>query len=176
MKTEAVDRGRSSAVRRQDSENPSRGRRGSLPAPLKGTSVTVERGVAALGAVAAGAGDALGPPDRLLRGVQQTVQHLADRAVLAVERVGVHVDPRCGSKSPWSRGLRDLLGIRGFLTRGTLRVTLMNPELLRRTRHLALVALFERQRDVKAVKARSPVDHRARARVNVSYVSLRMSA
>jgi len=40
--------------------------------------------------VAAGATDALGSPDGLLRGVQQTIQHLADRAVFAVERIGVH--------------------------------------------------------------------------------------
>lgn len=40
--------------------------------------------------VAVGAADALGSPDGLLRGVQQAIQHLADRAVFAVERIGVH--------------------------------------------------------------------------------------
>jgi len=40
--------------------------------------------------VAAGATDALGSPDGLLRGIQQAIQHLADRAVFAVERIGVH--------------------------------------------------------------------------------------
>lgn len=41
--------------------------------------------------VATGTGDALGSPDGLLRGIQQTIQYLTDRAVFAVERVGVHV-------------------------------------------------------------------------------------
>lgn len=46
--------------------------------------------VALRAVVAARAGDALGSPDRLLRGVQQAIQHLADCAVLAVERIGIH--------------------------------------------------------------------------------------
>lgn len=48
-------------------------------------SVVVLRAV-----VAAGAPDALGSPDGLLSRVQQAIQHLADRAVFAVERIGVH--------------------------------------------------------------------------------------
>lgn len=52
---------------------------------------SAQRPLTALGTVAAGARDALGSPDWFLRGVQQTIQHLADRAVLAVERIGVHV-------------------------------------------------------------------------------------
>lgn len=42
----------------------------------------------ALRAVAAA--DTLGSPDGLLSRVQQTVQHLTDHAVFAVERIGVH--------------------------------------------------------------------------------------
>lgn len=70
-----------------------------FPAPREGAPVTVRQGVTSTEgsvadifrtAVAAGAGDALGPSHGLLRGVQQTVQHLADRAVLAVERIRVH--------------------------------------------------------------------------------------
>lgn len=69
-----------------------------LPAPQQITSMTVrqrivssERSMIALRAVvAAGTADALGSPDRLLCWVQQTIQHLADRAVFTVERVGVH--------------------------------------------------------------------------------------
>lgn len=53
--------------------------------------VSPERSVVALRAVvAAGAADALGSPDRLLRWVQQAIQHLTDGAVFAVERIGVH--------------------------------------------------------------------------------------
>jgi len=53
--------------------------------------VSSERSMITLRAVvAAGATDALGSPDGLLRGIQQAIQHLADRAVFAVERIGVH--------------------------------------------------------------------------------------
>lgn len=53
--------------------------------------VAPERSMVALRAVvAAGAADALGSPDRLLSRVQQAIQHLADGAVFAVERIGVH--------------------------------------------------------------------------------------
>lgn len=53
--------------------------------------VSSERSVIALRAVvAAGAADTLGSPDGLLRRVQQAIQHLADRAVFAVEGIGVH--------------------------------------------------------------------------------------
>jgi len=70
-----------------------------LPAPREITPMAVrqrvvspERSVVALRAVvAAGARDALGSPDGLLRGVQQAIQNLADRAVFAVERIGIHV-------------------------------------------------------------------------------------
>ena len=52
---------------------------------------TSERSVAALRAViATGARDALRSPDSLLRRVQQTIQHLADRTVFAVERIRIH--------------------------------------------------------------------------------------
>lgn len=50
-----------------------------------------ERATAALGTVAPRARDALRSSYRLPRGIEKTVQHLADRAVLSVERVGVHV-------------------------------------------------------------------------------------
>jgi len=53
--------------------------------------VSSERSMIALGAVvAAGAADTLGSPNRLLRGVQQAIQHLADRAVFAVEWIRIH--------------------------------------------------------------------------------------
>ena len=68
---------------------------GSLSAPLQDASVpvgtSVQRSVAILGAVAAGARHALRSPDGSLGRVQQPIQHLADGAVLAIERVGVHV-------------------------------------------------------------------------------------
>ena len=40
--------------------------------------------------VAAGARDALGSSDALPRRIQQTIQHLTDRAVFAVEGIRVH--------------------------------------------------------------------------------------
>lgn len=69
------------------------GRGRSLAAPLEDAPALVaERALAALGAAAGRARDALGAPDRLLARVQDAVEHLADRAVLAVERVRVHGD------------------------------------------------------------------------------------
>lgn len=69
----------------------------SLSAPLQDPSMAMAEGpaqgsVATLGAVAARTRDALRPPYRLLRRIQQTIQHLTDRAVLPVERIGVHLD------------------------------------------------------------------------------------
>lgn len=70
-----------------------------LPAPLKSASMTVWWGIISAKrsaihtlrtVVAVGARDTLGSPNRLLRGIQQTIQHLADRAVFAIERIGVH--------------------------------------------------------------------------------------
>lgn len=56
--------------------------------------MVVDRTLAAFGAAAARTGDTLGPPDGLvlvpLVWYQDTVQHLADGAMFAVERVGVH--------------------------------------------------------------------------------------
>lgn len=69
-----------------------------LPAPRKITSMTMcqgvttaERSMTALRAVVAtGAWDALWSSNGLLCRVQQTIQHLADRAVFAIERIRVH--------------------------------------------------------------------------------------
>lgn len=58
--------------------------------PVQGSA---QRPVAAFRAVAAGARDAFRSSDRLLRRVQQPVQHLPDRAVLPVERIRVHPGP-----------------------------------------------------------------------------------
>lgn len=55
----------------------------------------VQGAVAALRTVAARAGHALRSPDGLLRRFQKPVQHLADGAVFAVERVRVHGDDDC---------------------------------------------------------------------------------
>ena len=75
---------------------------GSLSAPLQDASVpvgtSVQRSVAILGAVAVGARHALRSPDGPLGRVQQPIQHLADGAVLAIERVGVHL--RLRSRQP----------------------------------------------------------------------------
>lgn len=61
--------------------------------------VPSERSMIALRAVVAtGATDALGSADGLLRRVQQAIQHLADRAVFPVERIGVH--DRSSSRVP----------------------------------------------------------------------------
>ena len=69
----------------------------SLPAPLQNSPVAVVRApaegaAATLGATAARARHTFRPSDGSFRRVQQQfVQHLANGAVLAVERVRVHV-------------------------------------------------------------------------------------
>lgn len=68
----------------------------SLPAPLQNSPVAVrasaEGAAATLGATAARARYTFRPSDGFFRRVQQQfVQHLANGAVLAVERVRVHV-------------------------------------------------------------------------------------
>lgn len=84
-----------------------------LPAPREITSMTVrqrivssERSMITLWAVVAtGTADTLGSSDGLLCWVQQTIQHLADRAVFAVERIGVHgrsPSAKAGSLPPFS--------------------------------------------------------------------------
>lgn len=56
---------------------------------------SVQGAVATLRVVAAaatGTRHAFGPPDGLLRWIQESVEHLTDRTVFAVERIGVHLD------------------------------------------------------------------------------------
>jgi len=58
---------------------------------VRGRIASAEGPVAALRAVVAvGTGHALGSPDGLFRGIQQAIQYLTDRAVLAIERIGIH--------------------------------------------------------------------------------------
>lgn len=52
--------------------------------------VTTERSVALWAVVATGARNTLRSSNSLLRGVQQTIQHLADRTVFAVEWIRIH--------------------------------------------------------------------------------------